>query len=105
MSAIQFQSGGDCSPQPLRRGWRPRRGCGASCSAAARAARRLRNSRGHSAVGFGSDSPVMPVQNGMCKVTLINGSWSDPFLATETFSVKVNSFKCDSGNPCVKKSN
>lgn len=47
----------------------------------------------------------MPVQNGMCKVTQINGSWSDPFLATETFNVKINSFKCDSVNPCVKKSN
>lgn len=73
MSAIQFQSGSDCSPQPLRRGWRPRRGCGASCSV---------QLRGPSAdcripgvtVLWASAQIVMPGHYGMCKVTETSGS-------------------------------
>lgn len=53
MSAIQFQSGGDFTPQSLPRGGDPARVRCFPLGAAARTACGLRDSTGRSEVGFG----------------------------------------------------
>lgn len=89
MSAIQFQSGGDCSPQPPRRGWRPWRGCGASCSVQLRGLPADCRIPGATVqVGFGSDSSVLPVQYGMCKVTQTTVLGQTLFWQLELFMLK-----------------
>ena len=88
MSAIQFQSGGDCSPQPLRRGWGPRRGCGTSCSVQLRGPPPTAGFQGTQCCGSGSDRTVLLARYGACKVTQSNRSWPDACWQLEIFMFK-----------------